>query len=60
MCRDTFASLKKTCRKLGVSFYAYLKDRLAGAFKIESLGTLIEKAAENRNAKYPLLGDAAA
>ena len=27
-CRDTFASLKKTCRKLGVSFWAYLTDRL--------------------------------
>lgn len=26
-CRDTFASLKKTCRKLGLSFWAYLHDR---------------------------------
>lgn len=26
-CRDTFASLKKTCRKLGLSFWQYLKDR---------------------------------
>jgi hypothetical protein len=26
-CRDTFASLKKTCRKLGVSFWQYLADR---------------------------------
>lgn len=26
-CRDTFASLKKTCRKLGLSFWAYLRDR---------------------------------
>ncbi|MCP5097781.1 MAG: transposase, partial [Chloroflexi bacterium] len=26
-CRDTFTSLKKTCRKLGVSFWQYLKDR---------------------------------
>ena len=23
-CRDTFASLKKTCRKLGISFWEYL------------------------------------
>ncbi len=29
-CRDTFASLKKTCRKLGVSFWEYLKDRVSG------------------------------
>ena len=27
-CRDTFASLKKTCRKLGISFWTYLQDRL--------------------------------
>ena len=26
-CRDTFASLKKTCRKLGISFWDYLLDR---------------------------------
>jgi hypothetical protein len=25
-CRDTFISLKKTCRKLGVSFWDYLND----------------------------------
>ena len=30
-CRDTFASLKKTCRKQGVSFWEYLMDRLGGA-----------------------------
>src|SRR5690606_15087336 len=27
-CRDTFASLKKTCRKLGVQFWDYLQDRV--------------------------------
>ncbi len=27
-CRDTFASLKKTCRKLDISFWQYLTDRL--------------------------------
>ncbi|MDN5850554.1 MAG: transposase [Nitrococcus sp.] len=27
-CRDTFASLKKTCRKQGISFWQYLLDRL--------------------------------
>ena len=26
-CRDTFISLKKTCRKLGASFWQYLIDR---------------------------------
>jgi len=27
-CRDTFTSLKKTCRKLNISFWYYLMDRL--------------------------------
>ena len=27
-CRDTFTTLKKTCRKLGVSFWFYLLERL--------------------------------
>lgn len=27
-CRDTFASLKKTCRKLGISFWQYITDRM--------------------------------
>ncbi len=46
-CRDTFASLKKTCRKLGVSFHEFLMDRLAGAGEIESMSALIMKAASN-------------
>ena len=40
-CRDTFASLKKTCRKLGVSFWEYLKDRVGGQNVIPALGELI-------------------
>ena len=31
-CRDTFASLKKTCRKLDISFWSYLTDRLGIGF----------------------------
>jgi len=27
-CRDTFISLKKTCRKLGISFWDFLHDRI--------------------------------
>ena len=27
-CRDTFASLKKTCKKQGISFWEFLCDRL--------------------------------
>lgn len=40
-CRDTFASLKKTCRKLGVSFWVYLTDRLAGSGLVPPLPDLI-------------------
>jgi hypothetical protein len=44
-CRDTFLSLKKTCRKLGVSFCEYLRDRLAGTGAIPRLSELMRKAA---------------
>lgn len=44
-CRDTFASLKKTCRKQGVSFWEYLKDRVAGLNVIPSLADLIRRPA---------------
>lgn len=47
-CRDTFASLKKTCRCLGIAFWQFLKDRLVGLGKIGRLGSIIrERAAEN-------------
>ena len=44
-CRDTFASLKKTCRKLGISFWEYLKDRVSGKNLIPTLGELIVQKA---------------
>lgn len=47
-CRDTFASLKKTCRKLGISFWDYLTDRVGGKNLIPTLGELIaQKAASS-------------
>lgn len=45
-CRDTFASLKKTCRKHGISFWAYLKDRVTGTGDIPSLAEVIRQAAQ--------------
>lgn len=36
-CRDTFASLKKTCRKLGLSFWDYLNDRIVQGGLVEPL-----------------------
>jgi hypothetical protein len=44
-CRDTFLSLKKTCRKLGVSFWQFLKDRLTGEAAIPPLSDLMRQAA---------------
>jgi hypothetical protein len=44
-CRDTFASLKKTCRKLGVCFWDYLQDRVRGLGKIPRLADLIRQKA---------------
>jgi hypothetical protein len=44
-CRDTFASLKKTCRKLGVRFWDYLQDRVRGLGQISRLADLIRKKA---------------
>ena len=46
MARDTFTSLKKTCRKLGVSLWSYLKDRLSGKNEIPRLGELIRRRAQ--------------
>ena len=46
-CRDTFASLKKTCRKLGVSFWEYLSDRVCGKNLIPTLGELIAQKARS-------------
>lgn len=40
-CRDTFTSLKKTCRKHGISFWEYLLDRVCGKNMIPQLSDLI-------------------
>lgn len=40
--RDTFASLKKTCRQHGFSFWEYLTDRLKGTGSIPRLADVIE------------------
>lgn len=44
-CRDTFASLKKTCRKHGIRFWDYLNDRLSSANRICPLDEVIRNAA---------------
>lgn len=42
-CRDTFSSLKKTCRKLGISFWDYLTDRISCSDQIPLLHHIIEQ-----------------
>jgi Transposase IS66 family len=49
-CRDTFASLKKTCRKLGVRFWDYLQDRICGAGEIPRLADLVRRKARETHA----------
>ena len=46
-CRDTFTSLKKTCRKLGLSFWQYLKDRIEKTGCIPDLSDLVREHALN-------------
>ncbi len=53
-CRDTFASLKKTCRKLGVGFWAFLNDRLSGANSILPLAQLIIRRLESLDVHTPV------
>lgn len=49
-CRDTFTSLKKTCRKLGVSFWAFLMDRIRRLEQIPRLPDLIRQRAKESTA----------
>src|ERR671915_1469134 len=43
--RDPFASLKKTCRKLGGSFWEFLLDRVSATNRIPPLPSLIRERA---------------
>ena len=46
---DTFASLTATCKKLGVSFYRYLHDRISVENQIPPLADLVEIRAKELN-----------
>jgi Transposase IS66 family len=45
--RDTFASLKKTCRRLGVNFWEYLRDRVRSLGQMPRLADQIRRKAED-------------
>jgi hypothetical protein len=49
--RDTFASLKKTCRRLGVNFWEYLQDRVRRLGQIPQLADQIREKAEEAVAR---------
>ena len=49
--RDTFVGLKKTCRKLGISFWNYLTSRLHGSEQVLSLSDVLRAKVA---AKIPL------
>jgi hypothetical protein len=46
---DTFATLSATAKKLGVSFYRYLYDRISADNRIPPLADLVEKRAKELN-----------
>jgi hypothetical protein len=42
---DTFMTLAETAKKLGVSFYAYVYDRVSGSHRLPDLVDLIRQRA---------------
>ena len=42
---DTFMTLAETAKKLGVSFYAYIHDRISESYKLPSLAEMIQQQA---------------
>ena len=50
--RDTFASLKKTCRKLGISFWDYLNDRISITNHIQPLAEVMTQKFINQTATH--------
>jgi len=45
---DTFMTLDATAKKLGVSFYQYIYDRVSGKLELPSLASLVTQQAEQR------------
>jgi hypothetical protein len=45
--KDTFLTINQTAKKLGVSFYDYVYDRVAGKFELPSLADLIAQKTQS-------------
>ncbi|MCX6065064.1 MAG: transposase [Chloroflexi bacterium] len=52
---DTFMTLAATCKKLGISFYDYIRDRITKAKSIPPLAKLIQKRAKELNLGWSYL-----
>lgn len=52
---DTFASLAATTKKLGISFYQYLQDRVSASHQIPPLADLVTQAAKERHLGWSFL-----
>lgn len=50
--KDTFLSLKKTCKKLGISFWDYLRDRIHKTNNIPKLANIIEQKINAQSNKW--------
>lgn len=48
LARDTFTSLKKTCRKLGINFWGYLLDRIEQRKELPPLSEIIWQRARQQ------------
>ena len=46
LIKDTFMTINQTAKKLGVSFYDYVYDRVSGRFELPSLADLITQKAQ--------------
>jgi len=46
---DTFMTLADTARKLGISFYAYIRDRVSRTNQIPPMATLVTYRARELN-----------
>lgn len=49
-CRDTFTSLKKTCKKQGIKFWNYLLDRIYQKNEIEWLPLIVKQSLNHKYA----------
>jgi len=52
---DTFMTLAATCKKLGISFYEYIRERITKAKSIPPLAELIQNRAEQLNLGWSYL-----